>query len=78
MKNSLKDVVSIDFIDSTCSCLRVDLANSTLNPGELAIINLIVDLKSEPDFVGELLIKIKGFSSEKKLVFEVGATLRVK
>jgi hypothetical protein len=37
-----------------------------------------VDLKSEPDFVGELLIKIKGFSSEKKIVFEVGATLRVK
>lgn len=78
LKNSLKDVVSIDFIDSTCSCLRVDLANATLNPGESAIINLIVDLKSEPDFVGELLIKIKGFSSEKKIVFEVGATLRVK
>lgn len=58
-------------IESSCPCVEVEPKSLTLAPGGMIMLRITLDLSSEPDYRGRLLVKIQGHGADG-LVLPVG------
>jgi hypothetical protein len=60
LTNDGNDPVEIASVESSCSCLEIHLAKSTILPGQTVEAIAKLDVRREPDFTGELRIETRG------------------
>ena len=50
-------------VESSCPCLRVSPGRFEVSPGQSITLEVVCDLRSEPDFRGDLLIEVNGLQA---------------
>lgn len=63
--------VEVDEITSGCECLRIDLPERRLEPGQQVEGSIELDLRKDPQFLGNLAINVKGRDKNGEAVFEM-------
>ena len=51
-------------VESSCPCLRVSPTEFEVKPGQSITLDVVCDLRSEPDFRGGLLIEVNGLQAD--------------
>ena len=51
-------------IESSCPCLRVSPTKFEIQPRQSITLDVVCDLRSEPDFRGDLLIEVNGLQAD--------------
>ena len=51
-------------VETSCSCLRVSPTRFVVKPGQSTTLDVVCDLRSEPDFRGDLLIEVNGLQAD--------------
>jgi Protein of unknown function (DUF1573) len=70
--------VRLDALVTSCSCSEVTLAQTSIGPGETVPGVVRLDLKQEPDFIGDLDVTVQGRDEggQAILKFSVEVTVR--
>lgn len=76
VRNCTTRALRIEKIEVTCNCMTVEPQQVVLAPGEAVQLTVRVDLNDEPDFIGKLLLGIRGIAYTGE-VFESTATVSV-
>lgn len=76
LTNPGSQAVELAKIESSCPCLIVDVP-SRIAPGEQVVGCAKLDLRDDPNFIGDVAIEIKGWTSAGKLAFFVTADVYV-
>jgi hypothetical protein len=61
--------VEVAEVTSSCDCLRVELPDRLVAPGQQVAVRIEVDLRKEPHFVGNLGISVEGRGKKGETVF---------
>jgi len=64
--------VAIAEVETSCDCLKIDLPQRLVPPGEEVSGRALLDLRNDPYFTGQLRISVKGRSKSGKMVFALG------
>jgi hypothetical protein len=75
LRNPGPQPVSVERIETGCSCLRVGPAPIRLGPGESAALTVAFDPSHDPDFRGMLSIDVDGHDATGSLVFRTCVNL---
>lgn len=76
LANRTHQPVKLASVKTSCKCLNVMLGQTEIAPHEQVSLNGVLDLATEPNFVGRLAIRIRGFDEVDKLAFN--ATVHAK
>ncbi len=76
LTNPGTQTVELTRIDSSCPCLKMDVPTH-LAPGEHVEGRVNLDLRDEPDFMGELAIEVTGRTNTGESAFLVVVNVRV-
>ena len=68
ISNPTVDRAAISSFKLSCECATLQPANLIVEPGEQEICHLLVDLRKESTFVGELGIEINGMNEQGGVV----------
>ncbi len=71
--------VTVTGVTTSCECLRVELADYVIGPGESVSGMLVVDFRNEPQFAGDLLLRAEGSTDGvpgPAFVIEAGVSVR--
>lgn len=78
--NASPSAVNLGRIVTTCACLKVKSGTVVVQPKQTVIGTLILDLRDEPGFAGDLLIGVEVASEDSNqlsaLMFRVGVNVR--
>jgi len=78
LQNRTKRAVEISRISASCPCVSVELENRSVASGESLTVSLRVDLTSEPNFVGDLVVTVDGYEAVAGKLFELSVLLHVR
>ena len=71
--------VMVAAVAASCECLRVQLADRAIGPGEAVAATVAVDMRNDPKFVGGLLLRaegqVEGRPAGPAFVIQVGVTV---
>jgi hypothetical protein len=72
--------VTVTGITTSCECLRVELVDRVIEPGESVSGTVAVDFREEPQFAGDLILQVEGMADDGKLgpafVIQIGVSVR--
>lgn len=63
--------MEVSEITSSCDCLKIELAKRLLSPSEKIEGRIVLDLRKEPQFLGNLGIKVDGTGRKGEPVFAI-------
>ena len=69
LMNTTSSNVEIARIESSCSCLNIELSNTLLSAGRNTMAQVHVDFASDDSFVGDLAMEAKGITSTGTVAF---------
>lgn len=69
--------VNVAEITSSCDCLKVDLPERGLAPGERVEGRIELDLRKEPQFLGKLSIRLTGRGKKGETLFSMEVQVAV-
>jgi hypothetical protein len=75
--NPGKQAVQIDKVETTCDCLKVDFAGQLVQPGKALRSRTVLDMASDPDFVGDLQIRVRALTEKSQPLLSFEATAKV-
>ena len=78
LTNRSASSVEIVEIETSCDCLKVDLLERTLDPGQKVEGRLGLDLRKEPQSMGNLCIIVRGIGKTGETVFAMEVHVAVK
>lgn len=76
LKKTSGRTIELTRIDTSCECLTVDLP-LRVRPDELAVGRAKLDLRNEPQSMGNVAIEIMGWTSTSEQAFRVVVEVRI-
>jgi hypothetical protein len=77
VRNTQASPLTLNRIETSCSCVGVRPVPIEIGPGESKALNVTFDSPSEPDFEGGLSVEITGYLSDGKVAFRTIAKLEI-
>ncbi len=75
--NTSGALVEVATVATSCPCARIQLERSDISTGQLLVGNVSMDLRSKPDFVGNLTVEAKGVRRRGRVAFVLLIRARV-
>ncbi len=75
--NDSDALVEVAVIETSCPCASIRLERTGVPAGQLLAGNVTLDLRQEPDFVGNLAIDLKGLTRDGQTAFRLVIRARV-
>ncbi len=69
VRNDSDTVVELATIETSCDCLGLSVTRRSIEIGEAVLACVVLDLASEPDFIGPLAIELRGVAKDGTSAF---------
>lgn len=78
LSNNSPGVIRLGSVETSCPCLSVQIPEAAVEPGGATRAEVVLDLATEPYFIGKLGMTARGYSTAGEQVFQVVVTADVR